>query len=213
MSIRGIMAGIAGAVFLTFSPANAALTGETVVDVTFDLGAAGLTPSLLGSTGVTAGGLLSFPITGGDLTTGQIEHDGSGVRLAATATPTTFVDLENFLIDISTPTAATIAADITTSMGASLSGIPIFSFDLTGVADPFDIINPSISLLFTLAASELIVTYFGIAAPTDALAGLQFGLAGTAPAPIPLPAAAWVFLAGAAGLGAMRHRKRELVAA
>lgn len=185
-----------GALFLGAAPANAVtLTGDTVVEVTFDLDDAGLTPSLLGSASATPEGFLNFAITGGDLDTGLIEHDGSGVRLAAGSI---FIDLENFLIDISTPTDGLIFADVTTSDGLSTNA-PIFSFDLTSVSTFTDLTDPGLELFFTSTASSVLADLFGLGA-ANVLEGVKFGEAATAPSEIPLPAAAWIFLAGVAGL-------------
>ncbi|MEM9619871.1 MAG: VPLPA-CTERM sorting domain-containing protein [Pseudomonadota bacterium] len=178
------------------------LTGTTVVETTFDFDGAGLTPSLLGDTGVTSQGFLAFPITGGDLGAGLIEHENSGVRLTAGMV---FVDLENFLIDISDAANAFILADVTTSAGASVMDAAIFSFDLTSVADPFDLMDPSIELLFTAAASGLLNDVFGLG-DENALTDVQFGFAATAPSEVPLPAAVWLFAAGAGALGFAKRR-------
>lgn len=193
-----IVAGFASA------PAKAALVGTTVVNPTFDFAGAGLTPSGLGNVGTTSEGFLAFPITGGDLSTGLIEHENSGLRLTAGSV---FVDLENFLIDISTPSNGVIFADVTTSGGLMVADAPILSFDLTAASDPFNLSNPTIELLFTAAASDLLNTVFGLGDP-NALTEVRFGFAATAPSEVPLPAAAWLFIAGAGALAAMRKRKK-----
>lgn len=188
---------------LMATPAKATLlTGDTVVEVTFDLQTAGLTPTLLGATSATPQGFLNFPITGGDLSAGMIEHDGSGVRLSAGSV---FIDLQNFLIDITTPANSIISADVTTS-GGLMTNAPIFTFDLTSVTDFTDLTDPSLDLFFTLTASTVLADLFGLGA-ANVLEGVKFGEAATAPAEIPLPAAAWLFIAGAGAL-ATRARRR-----
>jgi hypothetical protein len=214
MSLKSLLIPIAAAFGLAVAPASATtLTGVTVVDPTFDLAAAGLTPSLLGDAEVDGNGFLAFPITGGDLGAGLIEHDDSGVRLAATADPSLYIDLENFLIDISDPAASAIFADISTSIDGLIGNAAVFTFDLTTVANPFDLNNPSIELLFSMAASPLIVDFFGLPGNAEQLAGVQFGLAATSPAEIPLPAAVWLFAAGIGGLAFAGRRKKARVAA
>ncbi|MAW82172.1 MAG: hypothetical protein CMI63_18195 [Parvularcula sp.] len=204
--IRRVLTAFIGltALFVPVTAANAAvLVGQTVVEPTFDFDSAGLTPSLLGDAGTTSEGYLSFPITGGNLGAGLIEHENSGVRLTAGSV---FVDLENFLIDISDPANGTISADVSASTGAMVADAPVFSFDLTSVSDPFDLSNPTIELLFTAAASSLLNSVFNLGDP-DALTGARFGFAATAPSEVPLPAAAWLFLAGAGALGMSRRKK------
>ncbi len=214
MLLRPFLISLAALVGLAATPASAVtLTGVTVVDPTFDLDAAGLTPSLLGDGDVDSNGFLAFPITGGDLSAGLIEHDNSGVRLAATADTSLYIDLENFLIDISDPAASSIFADISTSIDGFIGNAPVFTFDLTTVSDPFDLDNPSIELLFSSAASALIVDFFGIPGNAEQLSGIQFGLAATSPTVVPLPAAAWLFIAGIGGLAFAGRRKKQLAAA
>lgn len=179
-----------------------ALTGDTVVDVTFDLSAAGLSPSLLGDAETTSDGFLLFPITGGDLTAGLIEHDGSGLRLSAGAA---FIDLENFLIDIADPAQSLLFGDITdSSAGLTAEEAPLFSFDLTGVDDPFDLANPAIPLTVTSQASTALNAVFGLGGD-DALTGASFGLAATAPVSVPGPMTA-LLLTGGLGLLAARRK-------
>jgi hypothetical protein len=141
---NGLFAAGLAAALLAAAPASAAtaiIGGDTVVEVTFDLAGAGLTPTLLGDATATPLGFLNFPVTGGDLRAGRIEHENSGVRLSA---GTASIDLQNFIIDISNPAAGQILADVTTSTGVMADDAAVFSFDLTTVADPFDLSNPSI---------------------------------------------------------------------
>lgn len=210
MSLRilKIFAAIMVVAGFSAAPAKAALVGTTVVNPTFDFAGAGLTPSGLGNVGTTSEGFLAFPITGGDLSAGLIEHENSGLRLTAGST---FVDLENFLIDISDPMNGVILADVTTSTGTMLNDAAILSFDLTAASDPFNLTNPTIELLFTAAASGLLDTLFGLGDP-DALTGVRFGFAATAPSEVPLPAAAWLFIGGAGFLAAIRRRKAKSAA-
>lgn len=204
----GLLAAIlAGAGLLAAAPASAAtaiIGGDTVVEVTFDLAAAGLTPSLLGDTSATASGFLNFPVTGGDLGAGRIEHENSGVRLSAGERS---IDLTNFIIDIADPANGRILADVATSTGISVIDAPVFSFDLTGLANPFDLANPSIELFFTMAAAGVLDAVFAREGTTLGLAGVKFGEAATAPE-VPLPAAAWMFLAGAGAIAAQRKLRK-----
>jgi hypothetical protein len=186
------------------SAATAIIGGDTVVEVTFDLAAAGLTPTLLGDTTATTSGFLNFPVTGGDLGAGRIEHENSGVRLSDESAS---IDLQNFIIDISNPSMGLILADVSASNGTTATDAAIFSFDLTSVANPFDLANPSIELFFTALAAGVLDALFGSPEAPLGLAGVKFGEAATAPE-VPLPAAAWMFLAGA-GAFAARARLRK----
>ena len=198
-AVIGLTAAVAAA------PASASfLRGATVVEVTLDLSAAGLTPSLLGDTTVNSSGFLIFPITGGDLGVGRIEHENSGVRLTSGERS---VNLENFIIDIADPTNGRILADVSTSTGTTADDAPIFSFDLTSVANPFDLSNPSIELFFTALAAGVLDAVFGREGVTLNLDGVKFGEAATAPE-VPLPAAAWMFLAGVGALAAQRKLRK-----
>ncbi|MDZ7628555.1 MAG: VPLPA-CTERM sorting domain-containing protein [Parvularculaceae bacterium] len=204
----GLFAAFAASVgLLAAAPATAATAivgGNTVVEVTFDLAGAGLTPTLLGDTTATASGFLNFPVTGGDLGAGRIEHENSGVRLSAGGRS---IDLTNFIIDISDAANGRILADVSTSTGASAIDAPVFSFDLTGVANPFDLANPSIELFFTMVAAGVLDAVFAGEGMSLGLTGVKFGEAATAPE-VPLPAAAWMFLAGAGAIAAQRKLRK-----
>ncbi|MFN0023722.1 MAG: hypothetical protein ACKVS5_07465 [Parvularculaceae bacterium] len=195
----------AAAVFASATASAAVLTGNTVVEVTLDLAAAGLTPSLLGEATANASGFLNFPITGGDLVAGRIEHENSGVRLIAGERS---IDLENFIIDISDPLNGRILADVAASNGTVAADAAIFSFNLTASPNPFDLANPTIELFFTMLAAQVLDSVFAGDGQTLGLSGVKFGEAATAPAEIPLPAAAWIFLAGLGALAARGKGKR-----
>ncbi len=205
---NGLIAAAVAAVSLAAAaPASAAtaiIGGDTVVEVTFDLAAAGLTPTLLGDATATPMGFLNFPVTGGDLGAGRIEHENSGVRLSA---GTASIDLQNFIIDISNPAAGQILADVSASNGTMADDAPIFSFDLTAVTGPFDLADPSIELFFTMLAADVLDSLFAAPGQTLGLAGVKFGEAATAPE-VPLPAAAWMFLAGAGVFAAQRKLRK-----
>ncbi|MGF1605152.1 MAG: hypothetical protein ACFB22_02325 [Rhodothalassiaceae bacterium] len=206
MPLRSLAYSIALFVVIGFAPDTARasiIDGQTVVDVTFDLDDAGLTPTLLGDAETTSDGFLLFPITGGDLSAGLIEHDGSGLSLSAGSA---FVDLENFLIDISDPTMGTLFADITnTSTGLQLDGAPIFDLTLAGVSDPFDLDNPSIPLAFTGDASTVLNGVFGLGGD-DALTEAAFGLAATEPISVHGPMAAGLLASGLALFAGLRRK-------
>jgi hypothetical protein len=186
------------------SPANAAalIGGTTVVEVTAPIGALGLAGATLGSASVTTEGFFSFPVTGGDLAglAGTIEHSGSGVRLSSA---TANVDLRNFLIDT---VQQLIFADVSANGGA-VGNIAVFSFDvasLPSLPDLFDLSDPALALILTDGAADALEGVFGL---TAQLNGLQFGLAATAPIVTPLPGAIGFFMAGAAGLAALRRKR------
>lgn len=209
---KTLTAALAGAGLL-MSPALAAPVtgGITAVEVTVDLVGAGVTPGLIGTaTAVSDDPLtVSFPITGGDLDpatlAGTIEHDGSGLTLAANGTT---VELTDFVID----TAGSVLSGVVAVAGGPVVGrVDIFTFDLSGLTaeEITDTDAPSISLLLTELAATTLADTLGIAALAG-LAGAEFGLAGTAPDldvtdPIPLPGAAVLFVTGAAAFAARRR--------
>jgi hypothetical protein len=62
-------------------------------------------------------------------------------------------------------------------------------------------------LFFTALAASVLDGVFAPAGQTLGLAGLKFGEASTAPE-VPLPAAAWMFLAGAGAFAAQRKLRK-----
>lgn len=161
---------------------------ETVFDV---VGAIG------GSTTVTGSGTtrFTFDITGG---TGHpsgaiIEHAGSGVVLGIGST---FATVNNFIVD-------TIVGEVRAQVNGTGGFAPIFD----AVARPngaFDL-NVSNTLATTLAAA---FSNDGLLA----LEGARFGVARVTNlevAPVPLPAAGWLLLAGVGGLALMRRRRAQ----
>lgn len=168
--------------------------GETTVTVTADLAGLGLSGAPFGTASVEViDGLpvFGFPITGGSLdeTTGTalIEHDGSGVTLAALSDPTVDVTVGNFLIDTED---ATISGDV---IGGP-EDLALFEF---GTID-----ETGIQLLIAEDLAGALTDVFG--APD--LEGAEFGLATTGPQVVPLPAAGWLLATVVAGLGLMRRR-------
>lgn len=211
MRLMMTSAAIGGAMAISFCASALAAPQPIFGDVTVvnptiapTLTALGIAPSPLGSAGVNANAYFEFPITGGALDgiAGVIAHEGSGVGLA---TATTSVLLENFIIDT---VQQLILADVTLNGSLVASDIGVLSFDaatLADLADLFDLDNPALALILTDAAADLLETAFGLGVQLN---GAQFGLAATAPQAVPLPAAAWLFIAGAAGLVAARRRRR-----
>ncbi|MEM7710417.1 MAG: VPLPA-CTERM sorting domain-containing protein [Pseudomonadota bacterium] len=174
--------------------------GITDVTVTADLAGLGLGGAPFGSASVTPPATFMFPITGGtvDDDTGAaiIEHEGSGVTLATLDdTDDVEVTVGNFVIDTG---LATVFGDV---IGGP-EGLDLFAFsdDDLDFADGIDL-----DITGTLAGA--LTSVFG--APD--LTGAQFGVAVTSPelAPIPLPASAWMLLAGLGGMGVMARRRRK----
>jgi len=167
--------------------------GETTVDVTADLVGLGLSGAPFGLATVDVSGatpVFAFPITGGDLlpTGALIEHEGSGVTLTALGDPLVSVTVGDFLIDTA---QATIFGDV---IGGAQD---LALFDL-GPTTP-----GGIEIAITAQLAGALTTVFG----ADDLTGATFGVAVTAPNPIPLPAAGWMLIAGIGALAAMRRRE------
>jgi hypothetical protein len=206
----------AGFALLTAFPLAASAApvtgGETRVEVTADVAGLGLTPGLLGSASLVSAAPLTvaFPVTGGELAglSGSIAHDGSGLSLSNGATT---LALENFLIDT---VAQTIFGDVSVNGALAAADAAIFSFDLSLLppdADITDLANPSLPLLVTGTAADLLVSLFAL----PDLAGVQFALAATAPElaiDIDEPAVAALFASGLGLLGLVALRRRRPVA-
>lgn len=190
-----------GAALLSFAMGSAQAStvallpvGETSVEVTADLAALGLSGAPTGTASVDVSGVnpvFSFAITGGTLDMGGnflIEHEGSGVALSALADPMISATVGNFLIDTG---AGTVAGNVNGGSAA-----PVL-FEFGTVSDA------GIPLLISGDLAGALSAVFG--APD--LTGAQFGLANTAPAAVPLPAALPLLLAGIAGLALLRRRR------
>ncbi len=151
----------------------------------------GLSVTGLGSASIDASGatpIATFDITGGTLNpdTGfaLIEHDGSGLGLSD---GTTFVSLQNFLIDTEN---GVLSGDV--SVDKSLVGnIELFS------------ITDDLTLLLTGAAAGALNGVYG----TSLSAGLEIGIASVDVAVVPVPAALPLMLTALAGLGLTRRRR------
>ena len=170
---------------------------QTLVDFVTDNE---ITPGALG-TATLALPDITFPITGGDFSTGLIEHDGSGLSLTRTLGGVDFgLFLENFLIDTNVPNISGVV---------SLNGLPIGSgplplFDLA----PSGSVPGTLDVALTVTSAAAITGLLG--APIDA--GTIIGTAVTSP--VPLPAAAWLFLSAiAAVLGWRKLQSRSEAAA
>lgn len=214
MQFRAMFATAAAAVALALGSAASAAPQPILGDVTVvnptiapTLTSLGITPAPLGSATINANSFFQFPITGGELDglAGTILHEGSGVGLS---TASTNVLLQNFIIDT---VQQLILADVTLNGMAVASDLGILSFDvstLADVSDLFDLDNPALALFLTDAAADFLESAFSL---TAQLNGAQFGLAATDPQAVPLPAAAWLFIAGIAGLFASRKSRAKAV--
>ncbi|MEM6823522.1 MAG: VPLPA-CTERM sorting domain-containing protein [Pseudomonadota bacterium] len=159
------------------------------------LSGAGITPSPI-DPATASGATFSFPITGGDTSTLTITHSG-GVRFEAGAA---FLTASNFTIKGS---EGTVAADVTSSAFASASQIDIFdlaSVDLSGPITADLVINSALN-------GALGATFAG--GSDLGLKDTVFGSASTSPAPVPLPAAMPLLLAGIGAFGALRFSRRK----
>jgi hypothetical protein len=196
MAVAAVTLGQAAAT--TGSAATLPLIGnQTEVEVTAPLGALGLAGAPAGTASVDVTGanpVFVFPVTGGtlDTVTGEalVEHEGSGVTLSAIAAPEINVTVGNFLIDTA---GGAVSGDV---FGGPV-GLPFFMFG--------DMTDNGVELLITSVLAGALTDVFG----ADDLTGAQFGLARPDIAPIPLPAGAWLMLAGAAALGLVGVRRRK----
>lgn len=180
--------------------------GETVVGVTAPLGDLGLGVGLIGDA-EPAGDKVLFPITGGTIDGADaiIEHDGSGVRLFALADEDVFVDVGDFVIDTGALQLSGAVFDSSSfALNKAVEGvqpIPFFDIGLSGdESHPF-------SLTITGDLDYALGLVFGDGENPLGLAGSEFGVASTAPAPVPLPGAAPLLLGGLAALGVIRRRR------
>ena len=203
-SVKGVLA--FAALFLaapTTAAAAPVIGGATVVNVTANLDGLGLSGAPLNGAFINANGFFEFPVTGGALNglAGTIEHDNSGVSLTSGAT---VLELENFVIDT---VNQQILGDVTLN-SVFVANAPLFSFDLAALASTdalFDLANPTLELLFTATAADVLLDNFG----ADGLEGAVFGLAATAPTAVPVPAAFVLFAAGAGAIGWAGRRRRS----
>ncbi|MEM7718573.1 MAG: VPLPA-CTERM sorting domain-containing protein [Pseudomonadota bacterium] len=166
--------------------------GLTQLKVTAPLGDLGIGAAAFG-TAKFDGSTFDFPITGGQaFSDGNafIEHDGVGVVLFAGTQAAT---VGNFQID-------TANASILGNVNGGTAFAPLF--DLGPASD----MGIEVKISSTLGGA-LASVFSGANLPN--LSGATFGFATTAPAvsEVPLPAAAWMLLAGLGGLFAMKRRR------
>lgn len=193
----GLFAGAAAQAATIVGGNTRILVNQTLAGAPFSI-ATGVTG---GATVVTASPLLvNISITGGD-TAGPINHAGSGITLTRNSATVT---LANFVINAS----GTVTGSLTRSNGTTTAGETLFTFlagrfgDLT---NPANFLSPSVNFNISSTLSAALLADLGLSALglTD-LTPLSIGVAASAPE-VPLPAAAWMFLAGA-GLLAARRR-------
>jgi hypothetical protein len=184
---------------LAATTAHASFVGGTT-SVTLNQGfvntvtGAGLSLAPLGT--ATVNGLVArFPITGESPT--QLFHDGSGLRLANAGG--TFLDLQNFVIDL-TSFVLTGRASTNPSAG-NPSG-------LVGTGVPlFDINSQTLDLRLTSAAAGAIETIFAL--PTGTANALTGQLVGRAAIAAPEPGTLALLSAALVGVGFAAKRRRE----
>ena len=171
----------------------------------------GVSIELVGSGSSAVNGNPNFGVTGGFLNlnsfTGSIEHAGSGIRLFNSSSSTEIIATD-FVIGLNSATDGVLSGTV------GGNSVDLFRFDRSTLGADLDatlaaltnLDAPSLALMITDDLSAALDATFA----TGGVAGAIFGLAATAPAPVPLPAAAWVFLAGVGALGARRIRRAKV---
>lgn len=207
MKLSHLAAAVAVAATVSATPALAQslpiVGGVTSVSLTSAPALTGLGLSVggLGTATISPGSagtpLAYFPVTGGSINTatfaGSIQHTGSGLSLS---TPSTTVNLTNFVIDT---VGGTLSGNV--AVGAtSLGVVPLFNLGSSGIAvAPF-------SLSLTSAAAGALSTVFGV----PNLTGFLIGNANTIPVTVvPEPATVLSMLAGLGLIGATVYRRRR----
>ena len=184
------------------APASAVPIAETgVTEVTVDAGfvaaliGAGITPSPI-APGTASGATFSFPITGGETDTLTITHSG-GVLFDDGSS---FVQATNFTIDGAGGEVRGTA--LATSVVTSPTEAPLFALSNVDTSGPI-----TADLLITGTLDAVLRANFPQLGEAS-LEGAKFGTASTSPAPVPLPAAGWLLIAGLGALGAARRMRK-----
>lgn len=144
-----------------------------------------------------------LPITGGETSTGDIFHDGSGIRLSNGSFD---VDLSDFHLNLFTNTVTgTLAAGGNTFTGVGLFTVfPCIAALGSCVDGDGSIIVDGLRLDYSDTTAGAIQAMFGV----GGLTGAQFGVAYPDLRAVPEPTAALLVFGGLAGLAVQGRRRR-----
>ena len=140
-----------------------------------------LTPGVVGTAKLSKAGVLTFPITGGNIkyydptqayrpyVQGEVDHEGSGISLTAGSKK---VELKNFVIDPGTHSH--LSGDVTLNGTSVVKDAPLFTLDGSTLKpltkdSKGDAVLEGTRVLVSPQAAALLNSTFGTTAVTDTL--------------------------------------------